>query len=41
VEQFNPALRLYKRLGFHQKEDKGVYLLMEWSPENKEQFNYG
>jgi ribosomal protein S18 acetylase RimI-like enzyme len=37
VEQFNPALRLYKRMGFRQKEDKGVYLLMEWSPENKEQ----
>jgi ribosomal protein S18 acetylase RimI-like enzyme len=36
VEQFNPALRLYKRRGFRQKEDKGVYLLMEWSPENKE-----
>ena|SRR5687768_543815 len=37
VEQFNPALRLYKRMGFRQKEDKGVYLLMEWSPESKEQ----
>lgn len=36
VEQFNPALRLYKRMGFRQKEDKGVYLLMEWSPETKE-----
>jgi ribosomal protein S18 acetylase RimI-like enzyme len=40
VEQFNPALRLYKRMGFRQKEDKGVYLLMEWSPENKEQSNH-
>jgi ribosomal protein S18 acetylase RimI-like enzyme len=40
VEQFNPALRLYKRRGFRQKEDKGVYLLMEWSPENKEQSNH-
>ena len=28
VERFNPALRLYERLGFHQIEDKGVYLLM-------------
>ena len=37
VEQFNPAMRLYKRMGFHQKEDKGVYLLMEWSPGNKEE----
>ena len=40
VEQFNPAMRLYKRMGFRQKEDKGVYLLMEWSPENKEQSNH-
>ena len=31
VERFNPALRLYERLGFKQVEDKGVYLLMEWS----------
>lgn len=30
VEKFNPALRLYERLGFQQKQDKGVYLLMEW-----------
>jgi ribosomal protein S18 acetylase RimI-like enzyme len=32
VERFNPALRLYERLGFRQKEDKGVYWLMEWMP---------
>jgi ribosomal protein S18 acetylase RimI-like enzyme len=31
VERFNPALRLYERLGFRQTEDKGVYLLLEWS----------
>jgi len=31
VEHNNPALRLYKRLGFRQVEDQGVYLLMEWS----------
>ena len=30
VEKFNPARRLYERLGFRTKEDKGVYLLMEW-----------
>lgn len=36
VEQFNPAMRLYQRMGFHPKEDKGVYLLMEWSSTNKE-----
>src|SRR5262245_4210903 len=32
VERFNPALRLYERLGFREIEDKGVYLFMEWSP---------
>ena len=31
VERFNPALRLYQRLGFQEVEDKGVYLLMRWS----------
>jgi len=30
VERFNPALRLYERLGFQQIEDRGVYLFMEW-----------
>lgn len=29
VERFNPALRLYDRLGFALSEDKGVYLLLE------------
>lgn len=32
VENFNPALRLYQRLGFQIREDKGVYQLMEWTP---------
>ncbi len=32
VEQFNPARRLYERLGFSEIADKGVYVLMEWSP---------
>jgi len=32
VEKFNPALRLYERLGFAPIEDKGVYLFMEWAP---------
>jgi GNAT superfamily N-acetyltransferase len=31
VERFNPALRLYTRLGFQPSADHGVYLLMEWS----------
>lgn len=30
VERFNPALRLYQRLGFRLLQDKGVYLLLEW-----------
>ncbi|MFQ5524655.1 MAG: GNAT family N-acetyltransferase [Thermoanaerobaculia bacterium] len=32
VEQNNPAMRLYKRLGFEKIEDQGVYWLMEWRP---------
>jgi ribosomal protein S18 acetylase RimI-like enzyme len=32
VEQFNPARRLYDRLGFVQIADEGVYLFMEWVP---------
>jgi ribosomal protein S18 acetylase RimI-like enzyme len=32
VEKFNPAQRLYRRLGFREVEDLGVYLAMEWSP---------
>lgn len=30
VEKFNPALRLYRRLGFVEVADRGVYLEMEW-----------
>jgi ribosomal protein S18 acetylase RimI-like enzyme len=30
VETFNPAMRLYLRLGFKPIEDQGVYQLMEW-----------
>lgn len=32
VERFNPALRLYDRLGFLPVADEGVYLLLEWRP---------
>ena len=35
VEKFNPALRLYERLGFTHIADTGVYYLMEWSPNKK------
>lgn len=32
VERFNPALRLYARLGFAPIADRGVYLFLEWTP---------
>jgi GNAT superfamily N-acetyltransferase len=32
VERFNPARRLYERLGFRVLADQGVYLLMECVP---------
>ena len=37
VERFNPAMRLYQRLGFRQIEDRGVYLFMEWSLDDNSQ----
>ncbi|MGF6310577.1 ribosomal protein S18 acetylase RimI-like enzyme [Bradyrhizobium sp. i1.8.4] len=30
VEKLNPAMQLYRRLGFVTEEDKGVYDLMRW-----------
>jgi len=36
VEKNNPALQLYRRLGFKEINDTGVYYLMEWTPEQKE-----
>jgi GNAT superfamily N-acetyltransferase len=32
VEKFNPAMRLYRRLGFVTAEEQGVYELMRWTP---------
>ena len=32
VEGFNPALRLYQRLGFEKVDTNGVYYLMRWTP---------
>ncbi len=32
VEHNNPAMRLYRRLGFEKIEEQGVYYLMEWKP---------
>ncbi len=31
VEKYNPAMRLYRRLGFKTDEDQGVYDLMSWT----------
>ena len=36
VEKYNPALRLYRRLGFTDIADHGVYLEMEWLPERSQ-----
>jgi GNAT superfamily N-acetyltransferase len=32
VEIYNPAMRLYERLGFVPVEERGPYRLMKWSP---------
>lgn len=32
VEAYNPALRLYQRLGFEKVDTNGVYFLMRWTP---------
>ncbi|WP_415922248.1 GNAT family N-acetyltransferase [Tateyamaria sp. SN6-1] len=32
VEKANPAMSLYRRLGFSVVEDKGVYDLLRWTP---------
>ena len=36
VEKFNPARRLYERLGFSEAADRGVYVLMEATPSSSE-----
>jgi len=35
VERYNPALRLYERLGFKKVEEQQVYLLMRWETDEK------
>ena len=32
VESYNPALTLYRRLGFEHVDTNGVYFLMRWTP---------
>ncbi|KZK84507.1 Mycothiol acetyltransferase [Pseudovibrio sp. Ad13] len=39
VEKNNPAMSLYKRLGFALCEDKGVYDLLKWAPTRSEVSN--
>jgi hypothetical protein len=34
VEMFNPALRLYERLGFRKLGEHGVYYFMSWSADS-------
>src|SRR6185436_17883149 len=31
VEEFNPSLRLFERLGFSPSEQHGIHLLLQWS----------
>ncbi|MCP4549686.1 MAG: GNAT family N-acetyltransferase [bacterium] len=35
VEHYNPAMILYKRLGFQKIGDSGVYFLIEWLPDSQ------
>jgi ribosomal protein S18 acetylase RimI-like enzyme len=37
VEIHNPAMTLYRRLGFHPVGEHGVYLRMEWDPARSDQ----
>ena len=38
VEKYNPALRLYDRLGFKGAEDREVYLYIIWVPDESSEF---
>jgi ribosomal protein S18 acetylase RimI-like enzyme len=35
VENFNPSLRLFERLGFQRAEENGFHFLMEWRGERR------
>ena len=41
VEEFNPSLRLFERLGFSVSAQHGMHLLLEWSPTLQEVKNEG
>jgi GNAT superfamily N-acetyltransferase len=32
VEEFNPSLHLFERLGFSPSEQQGIHLLLQWNP---------
>jgi hypothetical protein len=34
VENFNPSLRLFERLGFQRAEETGFRFLLKWQPAN-------
>jgi ribosomal protein S18 acetylase RimI-like enzyme len=34
VENFNPSLRLFERLGFRRDQEKGFHFLMKWQPKS-------
>lgn len=36
VEKNNPAMRLYRRLGFKPIDEHGIYDLMEWKPASRD-----
>ncbi|HEX7999888.1 MAG TPA: GNAT family N-acetyltransferase [Pyrinomonadaceae bacterium] len=36
VENFNPSLRLFNRLGFKNVDEQGMHLLMEWNDRDDE-----
>lgn len=36
VEYNNPALKLYRRLGFRHVDSNGVYYLMRWEPDDED-----
>ena len=41
VEKFNPALRLYHRLGFRPYAEDSVYWFMYWSPDGSQALDAG
>ena len=36
VEDFNPSLRLFERLGFSRSEQQGIHLLMTWTTDSND-----